>query len=62
MTLYAIVWLPYVKKVQYDVEVVSPRFYPVLAVVFCLQGLCFCVGLWPIYGLFTPAVLGLVLM
>jgi len=45
MTLYAIVWLPYVKKVQYDVEVVSPRFYPVLAVVFCLQ------GLWYVYSL-----------
>jgi hypothetical protein len=141
MMLYAVVWLPYVKKIHYDVEVVSPRFIPVAAVVCTLQGiwcvpptparrvvagdnhniserarhssakysplllcnrreeiaasrvhlkagrradlhlidsalpgddcfaaplenivLSFCVGLWPVFGLFTPAVLGLVFM
>jgi hypothetical protein len=153
MMLYAVVWLPYVKKIHYDVDVVSPRFIPVAAVVCTLQGvwcvlssvafrtgeqakcaaiarrhmltevfdvlhreidaplrdvcvcarrsfdLCtarracvqcacalyvrvvatlrcashfcvwvndlmisFCVGLWPVFGLFTPAVLGLVFM
>lgn len=39
MLLYAVVWLPYVKKIHYDVEVVSPRFIPVAAVVFTLQSL-----------------------
>ena len=39
LLLYATVWLPYVKKIQYEVEVVSPRFVPTAAVVFVLQGI-----------------------
>ena len=41
MMLYAVVWLPYVRKIDYDIEVVSPRFIPVVAVVFSVQGIWF---------------------
>ena len=39
MFFYAVIWLPCVKKIHYDIEVVSPRFVPVAAVVLVTQGI-----------------------
>jgi hypothetical protein len=59
LVLYMALWVPRVLKVDLDPAVYSPWMLPVTAAISCLCGLCLIVGLWPVYGLLTPALLGL---
>ncbi len=59
LVLYMALWVPRVLKVDLDPAVYSPWMLPATAAISCLCGLCLVVGLWPVYGLLTPALLGL---
>ena len=57
LILYASVWLKYVRGVQEEVEVVSPRVMPAATLFFVVQAIAFSIGLWPAFGLLTPVIL-----
>uniref|UniRef100_A0A7S2RNV8 Transmembrane protein n=1 Tax=Mucochytrium quahogii TaxID=96639 RepID=A0A7S2RNV8_9STRA len=59
LVLYMAIYVPRVKKCNLDPAVYSPKMLPFTAVCSVLSGICFVIGLWPVYGLFTPAMLGL---
>lgn len=57
LILYAAVWLPYVKRVTLDIQVYAPRLIPASTAFGVLASLGYIIGLWPVYGLFTPIIL-----
>lgn len=59
LVLYMAVWVPRVVKCDLDPAVYSPKMIPVTALCSVLSGLFLIFGLWPVYGLFTPGLLGL---
>lgn len=58
LMVYATLWVPYVKRITLDIQIYSPRLIPVATAFGVLASLSFMIGLWPIYGLFTPFILG----
>ena len=59
LILYASIWLPYVKKVTIDVQIYAPRLIPVATVFGVIASLGFIIGLWPVFGFFTPVILSI---
>jgi len=59
LVLYMAVWVPRVNKCDLDPSVYSPRMLPFTAGCSVASGLFLVVGLWPVYGLFTPGLLTL---
>jgi len=57
LVCYMAIWVPRVLKIQYEPQVYSPRLLPVTGAFSILCGLFFIVGLWPVYGFLTPAIL-----
>ncbi|KAG9404569.1 hypothetical protein AC1031_004772 [Aphanomyces cochlioides] len=57
ITMYLAVWLPYVKKIDLEWSVYCPRMIPTATVVGLLCALMFTIGLWPVWGFFTPGIL-----
>ncbi|RHZ28288.1 hypothetical protein DYB31_011591 [Aphanomyces astaci] len=57
ITLYLSIWLPYVKKIDLEWSVYCPRMVPTATVVGIVCALMFTVGLWPVWGFFTPGIL-----
>ncbi|KAF0700995.1 Aste57867_8441 [Aphanomyces stellatus] len=57
ITLYLAVWLPYIKKIDLEWSVYCPRMVPTATAVGLLCALTFTIGLWPVWGLFTPGIL-----
>lgn len=59
LILYASIWLPYVKRVTIDVQIYAPRLIPVATVFGSIASLGFMIGLWPVFGFFTPIILSI---
>ena len=59
LILYASLWLPYVKKVTIDVQIYAPRLIPVATVFGVIASFAFMIGLWPVFGFFTPIILSI---
>ncbi|OQS04007.1 transmembrane protein [Thraustotheca clavata] len=57
ITLYLAVWLPYVKKIDLEWSVYCPRMIPTATIIGILCALGFILGLWPVWGFFTPGIL-----
>ncbi|KAH9104546.1 hypothetical protein LEN26_015008 [Aphanomyces euteiches] len=57
ITMYLAVWLPYVKKINLEWSVYCPRMIPTATVVGLLCALMLTIGLWPVWGFFTPGIL-----
>eukprot|EP00936_MAST-01D_sp_MAST-1D-sp1_P002296 g2296.t1 len=60
ITLYLAVWLPYVAKIHLEWAVYCPRMIPTATVVGLICTLCLILGLWPVWGFLTPAILAVV--
>jgi hypothetical protein len=56
--LYMTVWIRYVQGIWLDWEVVCPNQMKLGAVSGLLSFVCLSIGLWPVYSLFTVAILG----
>ena len=54
---YAAIWMPYVKHVNMDVQLYAPRLIPTASIFGVLASISFLVGLWPVFGIFTPIIL-----
>lgn len=59
LVIYMAIYVPRVLKIDYEPQVYAPRMLPLTGVCTLFCGLFFIIGLWPVYGLFTP---GLVLL
>ncbi|EQC24948.1 hypothetical protein SDRG_17166 [Saprolegnia diclina VS20] len=57
ITAYLALWLPYVRKVDLEWSVYCPRMIPTATVVGLVGALGFILGLWPVWGFFTPGIL-----
>ena len=57
LILYMAVWVPRVRGIDLEPAVYSPRLVPATAVVSVLCCIALILGLWPVYGLFTPGIL-----
>jgi len=59
LVMYMAVYVPRVLKSDLDPAVYSPKMLPATGVISLLSGLFLILGLWPLYGLLTPGLLGL---
>lgn len=55
--LYMAVYVPRILKIEYEPQVYAPRMLPLTGITTILSGICYIIGLWPVYGLFTPGLL-----
>ncbi|WAR22195.1 TM128-like protein [Mya arenaria] len=63
IALFLIVYLSFIKKVHSDEwESRYPAAIPVASAAFVVGGIFMTVGLWPVWGIFTPAILIVFLM
>ena len=62
LAFYLIVWLPHVQKITLEWNVYCPRVIPTMTVTALTCGFCLIKALWPVWGLLTPLILGLVFM
>ena len=56
--LYMAVWVPRVLGIHLEPNVYSPNMLPIAAVFGVVSAIALNVGLWPVYGLLTPFILG----
>ena len=57
--LYLSVWIPHVRKIHYEPNVVAPRAIPTAAVFMVSGSLSFVFAFWPVWGWLTPFILGI---
>ena len=62
LILYMAVWVPRVLKVNYEPSVYAPRMLPITGGIAIASFFFFIVGLWPVYGFFTPGLLFLIFL
>lgn len=62
LCFYLCIWLPYVQRVTMEWNVYCPRVIPTMSAVGVACGICLIRGLWPVWGLLTPFILGLFFM
>lgn len=59
ITAYLAVYLPYIRRIHLEWSVYCPRMIPTATIVGVLAALAFVAAFWPVWGLFTPGLLGL---
>ena len=59
ITAYLAIYLPYVKRIQLEWGVHYPKVISVATITGIVAGLSYICALWPVWGLFTPGLLGL---
>ncbi|CAI5743224.1 unnamed protein product [Hyaloperonospora brassicae] len=59
ITAYLAVYLPCIKRIQLDWSVYCPKVISVGTVAGSVAALSYVCAFWPVYGLFTPGLLGL---
>lgn len=59
---YLTLWLPYIARIDLPWSTYVPWAIPTASAAGVLSYLCFTVGLWPSYGLLTPALVLLLYM
>ena len=62
LCFYLTVWLPHVQRIDLEWNVYCPRVIPTMTVLGLTCGFSLIRGLWPVWGLLTPLILGLVAM
>ena len=62
LCFYLTVWLPHVQRIDLEWNVYCPRVIPTMSAVGVACGICLIRGLWPVWGLLTPFILGLFFM
>ncbi|KAF4046234.1 hypothetical protein GN244_ATG01338 [Phytophthora infestans] len=60
ITVYLAVYLPYIKRIKLEWSVYCPRMIPTATIVGVVATFCYICAFWPIWGLLTPGLLGLV--
>ncbi|KAF1778783.1 hypothetical protein GQ600_10430 [Phytophthora cactorum] len=59
ITAYLAVYLPYIKRIKLEWSVYCPRMIPTATIVGVVAAFCYICAFWPIWGLLTPGLLGL---
>ena len=57
--LYMAIWVPRILGINLEPNVYNPRMLPTAAVFGVIATVALNVGLWPVYGILTPGLLGL---
>lgn len=59
ITVYLALYLPYIKRIDLEWSVYCPRMIPSATIVGVLATFCYLCAFWPVWGLLTPGLLGL---
>ena len=62
ITAYLVIYLPCIKRIQLKRSVYCPRMIPTATIVGTVAAFCYICALWPVWGLLTPGLLGLLLI
>ncbi|CAI5724862.1 unnamed protein product [Peronospora effusa] len=59
---YLVIYLPCIKRIQLKRSIYCPKIISAAAIMESVAALCYICALWPVWGLLTPGLLGLLLI